>query len=107
MYVYILDIDECAVPGTCSQECRNTEGSYKCHCTEGYEPDPHDDTRCKASDGHASLLFTHRKDVRKISIDKHEMTSIVNNTRFSIGIDYVFRMGIIFWSDRNNEKIYK
>jgi hypothetical protein len=33
------DINECADPNThnCSQECRNTIGSYKCLCSRGYQ----------------------------------------------------------------------
>lgn len=69
--------------------------------------DPRDHTRCKATEGHASLLFARRHDIRKISLDHREMTSIVNETKSATALDYVFRTGMIFWSDVSEQKIYK
>lgn len=45
--LYISDIDECQVPGSCSQMCLNREGGFKCECLDGYQKDPHDHTRCR------------------------------------------------------------
>lgn len=103
----LLDIDECQNPGACSQICLNEKGSFKCECEDGYLRDPHDLTRCKATEGHASLLFARRHDIRKISLDHHEMTSIVNDTKQATAIDFVFRTGMIFWNDASESKIYK
>lgn len=50
------DFDECAVYGTCSQSCTNTEGSYSCSCVEGYLPQP-DNRSCKAKNGECHLLL--------------------------------------------------
>ena len=47
MFFHILDVDECAIPGTCSQICNNLEGGYKCECLSGYMKDPHDSTKCR------------------------------------------------------------
>ena len=41
------DIDECQIPGSCSQLCVNRRGGFKCDCIEGYKKDPHDPTRCR------------------------------------------------------------
>ncbi|XP_066247393.1 very low-density lipoprotein receptor-like isoform X2 [Euwallacea similis] len=101
------DIDECQTEGACSQICRNDKGSFKCECLPGYARDPRDHTRCKAVEGHASLLFARRRDIRKISLDHHEMTSIVNETNSATALDFVFRTGMIFWSDVADKKIYK
>lgn len=101
------DINECDVPGTCSQLCVNEKGTFKCECQAGYLRDPRDHTRCKATEGHASLLFARRRDIRKISLDHHEMTSIVNETNSATALDFVFRTGMIFWSDVTDKKIYK
>ncbi|XP_066155596.1 very low-density lipoprotein receptor-like isoform X2 [Euwallacea fornicatus] len=101
------DIDECQTEGACSQTCRNDKGSFKCECLPGYARDPRDHTRCKAVEGHASLLFARRRDIRKISLDHHEMTSIVNETNSATALDFVFRTGMIFWSDVADKKIYK
>ena len=29
-------MDECALPGKCSQRCTNQKGSYFCTCVDGY-----------------------------------------------------------------------
>ncbi|XP_076166468.1 low-density lipoprotein receptor isoform X2 [Ptiloglossa arizonensis] len=101
------DIDECLEPGSCSQFCLNEKGSFKCSCAAGYLKDPRNHTRCKAAEGHASLLFTRRHDIRKVALDRQEMTEIVNNTKKAAALDFVFRTGMIFWSDISEKKIYK
>ncbi|XP_050361822.1 very low-density lipoprotein receptor isoform X3 [Nymphalis io] len=101
------DVDECLDPGACSQICINEKGTFKCECLAGYARDPRDRTRCKATEGHPSLLFARRFDIRKISLDHHEMVAIVNDTKSATALDYVFRTGMIFWSDVTDEKIYK
>ncbi|XP_050486519.1 very low-density lipoprotein receptor-like isoform X6 [Bombus huntii] len=101
------DIDECLEPGTCSQFCLNEKSSFKCSCAPGYLKDPRNHTRCKAAEGHASLLFTRRHDIRKVALDRLEMTDIVKNTKMAAALDFVFRTGMIFWSDSSEKKIYK
>lgn len=101
------DVNECNIPGMCSQLCINREGSFKCDCITGYMKDPHDHTRCRPTEGHASLLFAHKSDIRKISLDRDDMVSIVNDTRSSCAIDFDFRTGMIYWSDVMTKKIYK
>lgn len=105
--ILYLDIDECAVSGTCSQICINEKGSFKCDCIEGYMRDPNNHSKCKATEGHASILFARRHDIRKISIDHNEMSVIVNNTKSATALDFLFRTGMIFWSDVSEKKIYK
>ncbi|XP_076638084.1 low-density lipoprotein receptor isoform X2 [Colletes latitarsis] len=101
------DIDECLEPGSCSQFCLNEKGSFKCSCAAGYLKDPRNHARCKAAEGHASLLFTRKHDIRKVALDRQEMTEIVNNTKMAAALDFVFRTGMIFWSDISEKKIYK
>ncbi|XP_055643630.1 low-density lipoprotein receptor-related protein 8 isoform X2 [Toxorhynchites rutilus septentrionalis] len=101
------DIDECAEAGSCSQKCTNEIGTFKCECMSGYLRDPRDHTKCKATEGHASLLFARRHDIRKISLDHREMTSIVNDTKSATALDFVFRTGMIYWSDVSEQRIYK
>ncbi|XP_039970015.1 low-density lipoprotein receptor isoform X4 [Bactrocera tryoni] len=102
-----VDINECEDPGACSQICINEVGGYKCECEAGYMRDPRNHTRCKATEGHASLLLARRHDIRKIALDHMEMTSIVNNTKSATALDFVFRTGMIFWSDVSTQSIYK
>ncbi|XP_030078632.1 low-density lipoprotein receptor isoform X1 [Drosophila hydei] len=104
---HCADINECEEPGVCSQICVNEVGGFKCECEAGYMRDSHDRTRCKATEGHASLLLARRHDIRKIALDHMEITSIVNNTKAATALDFVFRTGMIFWSDVNTQSIYK
>ena len=86
-----------------------------------------DDTQCKAREGHPSLLFAHKSDIRKLSLDRPSMTAIVNNTRYkqcngenvffktniittprsSCAVDFHFKTGMVLWSDVREERIYK
>ena len=36
----LIDVDECAAVGICSQTCINRLGSYKCDCIDGYQKVP-------------------------------------------------------------------
>ncbi|XP_045126061.1 low-density lipoprotein receptor-like isoform X5 [Portunus trituberculatus] len=101
------DIDECLEPGICSQVCRNFKGGHKCECVRGYARDRHNHSRCKAMEGHASLLFAHFTDIRKISLDHQEITAIVNETKGATALDFVFKTGMIFWTDAKDKRIYK
>lgn len=105
--LFFLDINECEIEGSCSQICINEKGTYKCECEAGYLRDPQDHTRCKAMEGHASLLFSMQHNIRKISLDHHEMSAIINSTKSATAIDFVFRTGMIFWGDVSEKKIYK
>jgi len=49
------DINECEIPGKCSQVCRNTKGSFKCSCLEGYVLDL-DGRKCRSSGKYAPFL---------------------------------------------------
>ncbi|XP_020811857.1 very low-density lipoprotein receptor isoform X4 [Drosophila serrata] len=102
-----VDIDECETHGICSQVCVNEIGAFKCECETGYMRVLKNHTRCKASEGHASLLLARRHDIRKIALERPEMTSIVNSTKAATALDFVFRTGMIFWSDIATQSIYK
>lgn len=47
-FIYISDINECEIPGSCSQTCYNTKGGYKCECLDGYMLEPNNNRRCRA-----------------------------------------------------------
>jgi len=34
--LFFTDINECAITGSCSQNCSNTNGSFRCSCMNGY-----------------------------------------------------------------------
>lgn len=99
------DVNECEIPGSCSQACVNTKGGYKCECLEGYMLEPNNNKRCRAKDGHTIVLFTNRRDIRKIDIETSEYVSVVSNLRSSVALDYDYRTGTIYWSDVVEESI--
>lgn len=46
--VCVVDIDECQIPGSCSQLCQNRVGGFKCFCHHGYRLDHSDHVTCLA-----------------------------------------------------------
>ncbi|XP_013784840.1 very low-density lipoprotein receptor-like [Limulus polyphemus] len=93
------DINECEILGFCSQGCVNTKGSYKCDCMKGYSLEPNNHHRCRASEGQAELLFSNRKDIRKIDIESFEYKSVVSDLQNAIAIDFIFHTRTLLWSD--------
>ena len=99
-------------------------GGYKCDCVLGYEKvstsivptymkitravqEPSDHTRCKAMQGHPALIFTQKQSIRNLALDRKIMTSVINTTRSACAVDYSYKMGLVFWSDIMEEKIYR
>uniref|UniRef100_A0A4W4GU57 Very low-density lipoprotein receptor n=1 Tax=Electrophorus electricus TaxID=8005 RepID=A0A4W4GU57_ELEEL len=70
------DINECLNPGICSQICINLKGGYKCECHSSYQMDPTTGV-CKAVGKEPCLIFTNRRDIRKLGLERREYTQIV------------------------------
>ncbi|XP_041365332.1 low-density lipoprotein receptor-related protein 4-like [Gigantopelta aegis] len=98
------DFDECQFDGTCSQICENTVGSYRCSCVTGYKLKP-DGRGCKALGGEAYLIFANRVDIRRVTTDRSEYTSILRGLQNAIALDFHHEKQLVFWSDITLDKI--
>ncbi|XP_049644306.1 low-density lipoprotein receptor [Suncus etruscus] len=99
------DIDECQEPDTCSQICVNLEGGYKCECLSGFQLDPSTGI-CKVTSAIAYLLFTNRHEVRKMSLDRSEYTSLISDLKHVVALDTEVAANRIYWTDLSHKKIY-
>ncbi|KAK7896046.1 hypothetical protein WMY93_021371 [Mugilogobius chulae] len=99
------DINECLNPGICSQICINLKGGYKCECHNGYQMDPTSGV-CKAVGKEPSLIFTNRRDIRRLGLERREYTQIVEQQRNTVALDAAFSQNTIFWADLGHKAIY-
>ncbi|XP_059145574.1 very low-density lipoprotein receptor-like [Physella acuta] len=99
------DINECEIPGTCSQICYNTKGSYRCDCNEGYALTDH--RYCKATAGkHAELILSDRHELRRYHLDTFHYNRLLNKSvSGAVAMDFDFRENSIYWTDIESEKI--
>ncbi|KAM7393281.1 hypothetical protein PAMA_008096 [Pampus argenteus] len=99
------DINECLNPGICSQICINLKGGYKCECHNGYQMDPTTGV-CKAVGKEPCLIFTNRRDIRRLGLERKEYTQIVEQQRNTVALDADFGQQMIFWADLSQKAIY-
>eukprot|EP00062_Callorhinchus_milii_P008171 gi/632950587/ref/XP_007890804.1/ PREDICTED: very low-density lipoprotein receptor isoform X2 [Callorhinchus milii] len=99
------DIDECQNPGICSQICLNLKGGYKCECRAGYQMDPANGV-CKAIGKEPYLIFTNRRDIRKLGLEHKEYTQVVEQLRNVVALDADIVAQRIFWADMGQRAIF-
>ncbi|KTG47096.1 hypothetical protein cypCar_00012447 [Cyprinus carpio] len=100
------DVNECLNPGICSQICINLKGGYKCECHNGYQMDPTTGV-CKAVGKEPCLIFTNRRDIRKLGLERREYTQIVEQLRNTVAVDADFTQQTIFWADLGQKAIFR
>uniref|UniRef100_A0A6Q2YW73 Very low-density lipoprotein receptor n=1 Tax=Esox lucius TaxID=8010 RepID=A0A6Q2YW73_ESOLU len=99
------DVNECMNPGICSQICINLKGGYKCECHDGYQMDPTTGV-CKAVGKEPCLIFTNRRDIRKLGLERREYTQIVEQLRNTVALDADFNQQRLFWADLSQKAIF-
>ncbi|KAM3855508.1 LOW QUALITY PROTEIN: low-density lipoprotein receptor-related protein 1B [Vipera latastei] len=95
-----VDIDECSSGFPCSQQCINTYGTYKCLCMDGYEMQPNAQQGCKSlSDEEPFLILADHHEIRKISTDGSNYTSMKQGLNNVISVDFDYKEEFIYWID--------
>lgn len=98
------DIDECATPGSCSQRCMNTPGSFRCSCYHGYILQ-RDAKTCRALGNSPKLLLANRVNIRQIDLMTKEYIPVIDHLHSAVAMDYIFANRTVIWSDVAAEKI--
>ncbi|XP_056378588.1 very low-density lipoprotein receptor isoform X3 [Hyla sarda] len=100
------DIDECQNPGMCSQICVNLKGGYKCECSKGYQMDLSTGV-CKAVGREPCLIFTNRRDIRKVGLERKEYIQLVEQLRNTVALDADISGQSLFWADTIQKSIFR
>nr|XP_010969732.1 low-density lipoprotein receptor-related protein 2 isoform X1 [Camelus bactrianus] len=102
------DIDECRIPGFCSQHCYNLRGSFRCWCDTEYRLDA-DSRTCKATASESLLLVVASQNqlvADNITNQVHYIHSLVQSGSHIAAVDFDSVSGRIFWSDGTQGKIW-
>uniref|UniRef100_A0A8C6B9V0 Low-density lipoprotein receptor-related protein 2 n=1 Tax=Monodon monoceros TaxID=40151 RepID=A0A8C6B9V0_MONMO len=102
------DIDECRIPGFCSQHCYNMRGSFRCWCDPEYRLDA-DQRTCKATASESLLLLVASQNqlvADNISRQEHSIHALVQDGSHIVAVDFDSVSGHIFWSDGTQGKIW-
>lgn len=53
------------------------------------------------------LIFTNRRDIRKLGLERREYTQIVEQLRNTVAVDADFVQQTIFWADLGQKAIFR
>jgi len=54
-----------------------------------------------------SLIFTNRRDIRRLGLERREYTQVVEQQRNTVALDADFNQQTIFWADLGQKAIYR
>nr|QDP42286.1 Vitellogenin Receptor [Agasicles hygrophila] len=104
-----IDINECeSSPPICSQICRNKDGGYSCDCFDDFQL-KNDRLSCKAKGPPLVIYFILRnRQILELNPKTHTLRVVFETPIFNIaGLDATFSPRTIFFSNEENETIYK
>lgn len=53
------------------------------------------------------LMFTNRRDIRRLGLERKEYTQLVEQQRNTVALDADFNQQMIFWADLGHKAIYR
>lgn len=95
------DINECKIPGFCSQRCRNTLGGYNCSCQSGYELI---NRTCVVSGPEPLMVFSDGNQIRGLYLRSQRYFPIHKAIKKVVGVDMSPEDKRIFWADLGEER---
>ncbi|XP_037379377.1 low-density lipoprotein receptor-related protein 2 [Talpa occidentalis] len=102
------DIDECDIPGFCSQHCHNLRGSFRCWCDQEYMLDS-DERTCKVTASENLLLLVASQNqivADSITPQLQHIYSLIQEDSRIVAIDFDSVSDRVFWSDGTQGKIW-
>ncbi|XP_053453877.1 low-density lipoprotein receptor-related protein 2 [Nycticebus coucang] len=83
------DINECEEFGICSQNCKNTKGSYECVCADGFRSVGEDfGKRCAAEGDSPLLLLPDNVRIRKYNLTSERFSEYLQDEEHIQAVDY-------------------
>uniref|UniRef100_A0A8B9PU85 Very low density lipoprotein receptor n=1 Tax=Apteryx owenii TaxID=8824 RepID=A0A8B9PU85_APTOW len=97
------NINECLVNnGGCSHICRDLVIGYECDCPAGFELV--DRKTCGGKE--PCLIFTNRRDIRKIGLERKEYIQLVEQLRNTVALDADIAEQKLYWADFSQKAIF-
>ncbi|XP_058889689.1 low-density lipoprotein receptor-related protein 2-like isoform X2 [Acipenser ruthenus] len=98
------DIDECAIYGTCPQDCQNSKGNYECFCAEGFRSvgEQHG-IECAAPGNPPVLLLPDNVRIRRFNLSLEQYSDYVDEAEHIQALDYDWDpegigLSVVYWT---------
>ncbi|KAM8806535.1 low-density lipoprotein receptor-related protein 2 [Eudromia elegans] len=83
------DINECEIFGTCTQDCKNSKGSYECFCADGFRSvGDQQGKQCAANGNPPLLLLPDNVRIRRYNISSAQYSDYIDNQERIQALDY-------------------
>ena len=115
---FIIDIDECESPTSCSQLCTNSAGSYSCSCVSGYTAT---NSSCLVTRGKVAIMMADQVDLILMDVVSGQTTPVVTSSYASAMVivatstqtvpllpifqDYHYLSGKWFWINSQTKRL--